>query len=343
MTAVDQVARLLALTPYLQARPNAPLPEVAAHFGVSPAQLRADLGVLYMCGLPGLLPGDLIEIDMEAVDGRGVINLSNADYLARPMRFTPAEVAPLIIGLDLVRGLAGPGVVEAVDSALAKLRVVAGESAAGAERLSVAVEGADSPVRATLAAAIAAGRRVELTYDADSRAERTTREVDPAELSTRDGYAYLEAWSLTDPPGWRSFRLDRIVAARELGVPVEDHPDRPLATPDWAGALAGARRVRLRLSPQARWVAEYYTTEDVVERADGVLEVSLPVLDPAWLRRLLLQRGAEVTVLDPPAAAADAARAAAEALAAYAALGADPAGSAAGGDGPAEPVDGADD
>ncbi|MDO5500054.1 MAG: protein pafC, partial [Propionibacteriaceae bacterium] len=55
----DQVPRLLSLVPYLQRRPGARVSDVAAEFGITPVQLRKDLAVLYMCGLPGLLPGDL--------------------------------------------------------------------------------------------------------------------------------------------------------------------------------------------------------------------------------------------------------------------------------------------
>ena len=51
--ARDQVSRLLALVPYLQARADVSLAQAAADFGVSPDQLRKDLKVLWMCGLPG--------------------------------------------------------------------------------------------------------------------------------------------------------------------------------------------------------------------------------------------------------------------------------------------------
>lgn len=316
MSARDQVGRMLALVPYLQARPNAPLAEVAEHFGVSPEQLRSDLSVLFMCGLPGMMPDDLIEIDMDAVDGRGVINLSNADYLSRPLRFTPAEITPLILGLDLIRELAGPEVTTVVDSAAKKLREAAGEAASEAGRLTVTVLGADAPVRGQLSEAIEAGERLRLTYDSESRAERTVREVDPVEISTRGGFAYLEAFSL-QPEGWRTFRLDRIVDVQRTGEPAVDHPDRPAPAADWAQALAAADRVRLRLAPSARWLAEYHVVEDLSEGPDGSLDATFAIGDPHWLTRLLLQWGAQVQVLEPADTELPAAEAAEAALAAY--------------------------
>ena len=67
MTSAEQVARLLALVPYLQSHPDAELGPTAAGFGVTAQVLLSDLGVLWYCGLPGGLPGDLIEIDMDQV------------------------------------------------------------------------------------------------------------------------------------------------------------------------------------------------------------------------------------------------------------------------------------
>ena len=98
-SAREQVRRLLALLPYLLKHPNARTAEVAAMFGVSERQLRADLEVLWFCGLPGLMPGDLIEVDMEAVDGEGVIRVGNAEYLSRPLRLGVEEAVALLIAL----------------------------------------------------------------------------------------------------------------------------------------------------------------------------------------------------------------------------------------------------
>ncbi len=62
--ATDQLPRLLSLVPYLLTRPGARLSDVAKTFGVSQEQLSRDLELIYMCGLPGYFPGDLIEVDI---------------------------------------------------------------------------------------------------------------------------------------------------------------------------------------------------------------------------------------------------------------------------------------
>ncbi len=148
-----QVARLLALLPYLQDRPGARVPDVAAAFGISPEQLIADLRVLWFCGLPGLAMGDLIEVDMEAVEGSGRITVSNADYLARPLRLDAVEATALLVAVRTLADTTGAADRDAVDRVLAKLEAVA--SAGAADRATGSGRGAGArPARG-------AGRRPE--------------------------------------------------------------------------------------------------------------------------------------------------------------------------------------
>ena len=67
--AKDQVARLLTLVPYLHTHGQVRLDEAAAALGVEPDQLLGDLKVLLMCGLPGGYPDDLIDVDLDALEG----------------------------------------------------------------------------------------------------------------------------------------------------------------------------------------------------------------------------------------------------------------------------------
>lgn len=323
-TSAGQVARLLSLVPYLQRRPGVLMREVATEFGISTAELRRDLGVLYLCGLPGLLPGDLIEIDMEAVEGEGRIYLSNADFLAQPLRFTPDEVLPLLLGLRTLRDIAGPDVAESIDRALTKLTAAAGESARLADRIRIGLPAADEPVREAITAALGAGVRLRLTYDS---ADRTTvRVVDPQGVQLRDGYAYLEAWS--DPPedmagetgGWRSFRLDRIAEAELTDSPLQPHDRTTEAEPGWLDRLRMAAEVTLDLSAPATWVAEYYPILASEPRPDGGLRIRLAVADPGWFRSLLLRLGGNARVVEPARADGSARAEARAALDQYALL-----------------------
>ena len=62
MTPVStRLVRLLNMVPYFQANPRVTRAQAAADLGVSVKQLGEDLDQLWMCGLPGYSPGDLID------------------------------------------------------------------------------------------------------------------------------------------------------------------------------------------------------------------------------------------------------------------------------------------
>ena len=306
-TSADQVARLLALIPYLQARPGIMLADAAAAFSLSQKQLMADLWVAFMCGLPGGMPGDLIEVDMDAVEGQGVIRLSNADILSKPLRLAPHEVGTLRLALQAVREIAAPESYAAIDSASAKLATMSWQEGPMAV---VSMVTGDESVRQGLVDALEARQRVRLTYEGGARGDTTEPVVDPAAIVVREGYGYLEAWSV-DRSGWRSYRLDRIIAVDVTGTQGEDH-GAPPQRDDWLAEAAA--EVTLRVEDSAWWITENYPTSAI----SGDL-VTLRVVDPAWLRQLVLRLGAEAEVVDPLAAQDEAVLAAREAVERYAA------------------------
>ncbi len=318
MTSQAQVRRLLSLVPYLREHDGAAMADVARAFDISVRTLREDLNVLWMCGLPGLSPGDLIDIDMDAVEGEGVIHLSNADYLTRPLRLSADEALALVLGLRTLREIAGPGQRAAVDRALAKLGAATGSPLH--DQASVAVTAGRDEVQARIADGLQRGRRLDLTYDVASRAETTQRQVDPLRVFVLEGYGYLEAWCYS-AQALRTFRLDRVAEASVTDTPVAPHDVRLRnLSAGWFDALRDAPLVTLDLAPEAAWVAEYYPTEATAAHADGGLTVTMRVTDPAWLRGLLLQLRGGAVVVAPAGAGDSAAEAAQEALDQYAAL-----------------------
>ena len=304
-TAPDQVARLLALVPYLLARGEVRLDEAAAHFGTDAGQIERDLRLLFMTGLSPGLPGDLIEVDLEALEGDRVIRVDNADYLARPVRFSPAEATALVVALRTMLDTAPGTAHDVVQRTLAKLEEAAGTDDGDLLRMHVAPTPAErvNPVLPNLQRAIEAGHQVELSYHVASRDQQTTRVVDPRGLARVEDLTYLDAWCHT-ARGDRAFRVDRILEATELDTPVADPAARPRdLTGGWFTG-AETTTVTLRLAPAARWVTEYYPVTDVRPvpgaEAAGSVDVDLQVASEEWVRTLLLRLAPHAKVLSPP-------------------------------------------
>jgi proteasome accessory factor C len=110
-----------------------------------------------------------------------------------------------------------------------------------------------------------------------------------------------------------------VSAVEVLASPAEDHADLPerdlsegIFSPSPDDTLA-----QVRLTPAARWVAEYYPVESAEEAGGGALRVRLRVGDPAWLTRLVLRLGGDAVVEEPAHLAASVRRAADSALGNY--------------------------
>lgn len=301
--ARDQVTRLLALVPYLQSRGEISVADAAREFGVTSKAIRRDINVLLFCGLPGLGMGDLIEVDFEALEGEDVIRLSNADYLARPLRLDTTEAAALVVGLRTLLEGSGEDEREVVERTLRKVEEAAGEAAGVAAQVTLHVpeDVGEQDVRDQLAGALAARRQVRLHHRSPVRDEVTERVVDPIAVLTQEGHTYLDAWCHRVEDR-RLFRLDRVTAVEALESPVTEHAAQPPL--DLADGIfrpaPDALLATLRLSAEARWVTEYHPVETATEEPDGGLTVTLRVGDPAWLARLVLRLGGTATLVDPP-------------------------------------------
>jgi proteasome accessory factor C len=294
--ALDRLPRLLSLVPYLLARPGIRLAEAAADFGVSTGQLREDLNLLWVCGLPGYGPGDLIDLAWSEDD---TLTVTHDAGIRRPLRLSTNEALALIVALRTLAEVPGLEGGDAIDRALAKLEAAAGGAAAGTSRMAIRVE-AEEATLAGVRRALDEHRALHLTYYTAGRDETTERTVDPTRLLLVEGRSYLEGWCRR-AEAIRLFRLDRIDALRLLDEPAAPPPDAPAV--DVRGGVfrpsPDHELVVLRLAPQARWVADFYPTESVVDQPDGDLVVSLRAADRSWVSRLVLGLGASVSVVQP--------------------------------------------
>jgi proteasome accessory factor C len=293
----ERLGRLLVIVPYLVQHPGTTLAEAGRVFGVAPDELRDDLMLLFMSGLPPYEPGDLIEVDIEE-DGQ--IFISMADHFSRPLRLTRNEALALYLrGTEL---LATPGLPEApaLRGALDKLAAALGPETLGdiEGRIETAEAGGPSELVRELREAAHDHERLEIEYFAHSTGEWSTRRVDPEEVFSSLGNWYVAAWDV-DADGERLFRADRIRSAERVGERFSPRglagAGRALYTP-----TAGDVAIRLALEPGARWIAEYYATADAREAEDGTLEVTLPTARLGWVAGLLLRVGPDARVIDPP-------------------------------------------
>lgn len=296
--AREQVGRLLALVPYLHQRGEVRVSEAAAALGVEASQLDKDLRVLFMCGLPGGFPDDLINVDLDALEGEGIIRVDNADYLARPIRFGPSEAAALVVALRAIEQSASAETREVVERTLGKLEAAGAASAA--QQIHVSAEPSPgSELVPMIQGAIERGHQLEISYYVPSRDDQSSRVVEPRAITRVGDATYLDAWCHT-AQGDRAFRVDRIVSATELTEPVSEVAAQPRdLSGGWFTGDGETVAVTLRLQPDAQWVPEYYPVTDTAAGPDGTLDVVIDVASEAWLQQLLFRVAPHATVIAP--------------------------------------------
>jgi proteasome accessory factor C len=316
VTSAERLRRLLALVPYVVSRRAVGLSETAATFGMTERELIDDLNLAWCVELKS--PEPYCPIDLSYEDG--LVTISQAESIARPLRLAADEASALLVALRMLAEAGGDG--DAVTRLVAKIEDAAGAAVVPSAQFSIEIEGSkESGVPAALTAALAAGRRVHLRYFVPGRDQTTERDVDPIKLLVVEGRTYLRGWCLR-AEGVRTFRLDRVLDVAVLDVPAEEHEDaEEEAAPDVAGGLFRPSesdvRAELELAPGGRWVAEYYPCESVEELGEGRLRVVLRTPDTGLVRRLALRLGEDLRVIAPSELAAEVRAAAEAALALY--------------------------
>lgn len=311
----ERLTRLLALIAYLRTHPGAPVADVAAHFGVTPAQVLSDVNLLWVSGTPGYLPDDLIDFSYDAFE-RGELTLTDSRGMHRPLRLAPSEAVALLAALRSLAATPGLPEAQTVASTIAKLSAATGEAAAGAAAVDVRLaRPAQADLLGRLRDAVRASRVVHLRYVSGSDVV-SERDVDPLQLLS-DGAAWvLRAWCHR-AQDVRHFRLDRILEARVEEWHAAPHPEAEAPEALAPDLSAAELVVTLELAPRAWWVAESLPVEATQALDDGWVRVRLRVASRDWIRGVLLGLGADVRAVEPAEVAAEAAHAAEAALAAY--------------------------
>lgn len=291
-----KLKRILLLVPYAIKHPGVSVDELSAKFGIKNEDLVDDLNLLFMCGLPGYGPGDLIDVDFDS----GYVYVRMADYFAAPLKLTPVEALALYAGGAAMASMPEMEEADALRRALDKLGVALGSRNAGSALVDVRFEEDPSDHLKAIQDALAQRRRLRLEYFSASSGELAQREVDPWSL-----YAALGRWYLVGldhrSDEERMFRVDRIKSATVLDaaadVPSDFDPN------SYRGAFRerpGQPVARFEISPTvARWFEEYYPVRSASTMADGWRAVELSYTNPRWVSALVLSIGEGVRNLQP--------------------------------------------
>jgi len=270
--APEHIPRLLALVRALVRARELPLATLCEALGVDEKELREDIELLSLCGLPPYGPDSLIDIQVV----RDRVRLSNKVLAPPALQLSDEEAAGLRVVLRLAEAQGWPET-KALASAVRKLEdALLPERREGARRLAkrVAVAkaseaGKDERVLPLVRRAIETRTSLDVDYYSDGREELTKRRIDPYRLVALARGRYVIAWCHLRK-AIQTFRLDRFVRAKRTAHRFE--PPAELRVADYVGdAPRDVERmvqVTVRFAPEVAHLARE-TYPEAKPTADG--------------------------------------------------------------------------
>jgi proteasome accessory factor C len=279
-TPLEQTARMLDLVPFLLTHQGIALNDLADHFKVDTEIMLDDLNTLWMCGLPGYTPLELIDLNFDS----GFVSIRNAAPLAYIRTMSSSEIVALVLGLDLLLDDSvqiSPENRKRIEVLSKKLRREIGTNV----EISLS---SPAPFRSVIESAIASRKSVEMTYFSPTSDQSTERIVSPYHFFQEGEYEYFEAFCDTSH-GMRTFRVDRIVSAAicDLVKSVSD-----------AGLTEGASiRIQARIQSPDRHTAETFGLSYSSLEDGQSIEIS--AFSQEWLSRAIIAGGGTVSAQSP--------------------------------------------
>jgi len=268
---LERTSRMLDLVPYINTHQGISLIDLAEVFEVTTDQMISDLTTLWMCGLPGYTPLELMELDFES------------GYVTRPRSITHEEGVALVLGLEVLRSSISTereDLIAAIASLSQRIARLVNLPLALSASSDISYE-----VTTTVRQAISHRSGLKISYHSLYKDEISSRVVLPIEILESQGTLHLHAYCFT-AQDFRHFRIDRIQSAESAGV------EKPSTTPP-----VNPEKIRFE-------VKVVRPTRDVVERfEESNLEAGTVFKSSSfsqhWIARSVLASGGAVELLSP--------------------------------------------
>jgi len=277
---LERTARLLDLVPYISSHQGISLKELAQIFKVDQGQMTSDLTTLWMCGLPGYTPLELMDLDFES----GFVTIHNAETLSKPRSISFDEGVALVLGLDLLRSAISPDrndLLERIDLLSQRL--------AGLIKLPSALSATalvNQEVSSAISEALKSRMGLQITYHSLYRDELSTRTIFPIEMVEREGHFYLSSYCYS-ALDFREFRIDRIQGATLQAVQKEI----PKSTTQQSSHTA-----TIKVLTPTRGIAERFKQSELELNTTFDFET----YSLQWMERSIMASGRAVCLQSPP-------------------------------------------
>ena len=282
--ALDRVSRLLDLVPWIMNNQGASISELASQFGVPDGQIEDDLNLLFVCGLPGYLPDDLIDLSFDD----GFVVVSNPQKFNHPRKMSAAEISSAQLSLELLKSLSD----EDTKTKISQIQEKFADSFKDALEIEVISTFPDDTIFQNLRAIISKAQSVSFTYISAHQDSKTDRQVLPIAIKVAAGKSFLLGYEY-ESEKVKNFRLDRIsnLKSEPARAEISTHA-RSTGHQDQVITLVISKRLLEFLEENSDLILSE------IEDGDGI-QIEFRSIDEDWTIRKIRSYAGEIRVLGP--------------------------------------------
>jgi predicted DNA-binding transcriptional regulator YafY len=298
--AASRALRTMDLIPYILENPGISIGKLAKQFSVSEKQVESDLQLIFMCGLPGYTPYELIDLIFED----GVVSIIDPQVLDKPRRFTKSELVVIVLGLQLLSELSASDATRSGKLQLLSNKIM---KLGGSNSVVIAPSSSKSPYVEVITRAITDKKSLTIQYQSLVKDEISVRAIIPHSLYLMNGNLYLSALDLKAKSD-RIFKVE-LIKNCEIGNEISSEA---------VGQDSSAVEVVLDVQRAYRnFIERNSSIITAVEEQKNSFRVHLKLNNLEWLKRSILSNSPGIKVISPPSLAQEVAELAATLLASY--------------------------
>jgi len=298
--AANRALRTMDLIPYILENPGVSIVKLAKQFSVTEKQIESDLQLVFMCGLPGYTPYELIDLIFED----GVVSIIDPQVLDKPRRFTKSELVVIALGLQLLSELSTSDTAR-----LSKIKSLSNKitQLGGSNSVIFAPSSSKSPFVELISKAIANKKSLNMQYQSLVKDEVSIRTIFPHNLYFMNGNLYLSAMDLVAKAD-RVFKVE-LIKTCEVGN-------------DISSEVVNENNSTLEVVLDVQKTYKNFIERNssiitaIEEQKNGFI-VHLKLSNLEWLKRSILSNSPGIKVISPSLLAQEVAALATSLLASY--------------------------
>ncbi len=280
-SAVDRVTRVLDLVPFILENPGIEISSLAKKFNISEKQVLADLELIFLCGLPGYTPYELIDLTFED----GIVTVIDPQVLDKPRLFNEIEAVVINLGLSIMKNAINDA--KKLESITNLQEKIAAKFAAVDD---ISFTTSNKPQFYDLISdVISKGGSLDLTYNSISRDEISQRIVAPKKTYLAQGNFYFIAIDQKSNQD-RHFRMDLVMSCKPADA-IEVHTSVIKEDLDLFD---------FKISTRNKYLTERYSElfTDVSQQGE-IYHAQGRMNNPEWLKRLVISNAPDIELVEP--------------------------------------------